>query len=147
RRAAPALAWTTLALTLIAAIGWGAHAPNSWDVDNIAPGSVLRALAAHFGSQWYSSYGPIPYLLVAIVYGPLLFLFRLSGELGVPLADYPWGFRHPDFSVGALIVAARLVCVLMAAAIAWLATRERWAGSARDRWLAPLLLAGSPAFV
>src|SRR5262249_7820328 len=57
------------------------------------------------------------------------------------------GFRHPDFSVGALIVAARLVCVLMAAAIAWLATRERWAGSARDRWLAPLLLAGSPAFV
>jgi len=147
KRVAPALAWLAFFLTLIAAIGWGAHAPSSWDVDNIAPGSVLRALAAHFGPGWYSSYGPIPYLLVAVVYLPILLVFRLTGELGVPFANYPWGFHHPEVSIGFLIVAARLVSVGLACAIAALAVRGRWSGTARDAWLPPLLLAGSPAFV
>ncbi len=147
RRVAPALAWGSFFLTLIAAIGWGAHAPNSWDVDNIAPGSVLRALAAHFGPHWYSSYGPIPYLLVGAVYLPILLVYRLTGELGAPFAEYPWGFRHPDLSVGALIFLGRLVCVALAGGIAWLASRARWTGTRRDAWLPPVLLAGSPAFV
>jgi len=146
KRAAPIAAWGVLIVTLLIAIGWGAHAPHAWDVDNIAPGSVLRAMAARFGPGWYSSYGPVPYLMVGILYAPLLLAFRLIGELGIPVADYPWGFRHPEGSVGTLILAARLLTVALALAVAWLAVRERWSDAPRARWLVPLLLAGSPAF-
>jgi hypothetical protein len=141
------VAWVALAATLLAGIAWGAFPQYSWDVDNIAPGSVLRGMAARFGPAWFSSYGPVPYLMVAVVYAPMLALFRLIGELGTPSALYPWGFQHPDASVVALILAARGLSVALALLLALLAARERWSGRARDAWLVPLLMAGSPALV
>ncbi|MEO5618479.1 MAG: glycosyltransferase family 39 protein [Candidatus Eisenbacteria bacterium] len=159
----PLAAWLALLATLLLGVGWGAHAPYSWDVDNIAPGSVLKAIAARFGPGWSSSYGPVPYLLLGALYAPILLFFRLSGELGVPMAEFPWGFRNPETSIGFLIIVARLVCVVLAMGLAWLALGEHWtgpaparaaepqlrnpAGAGRERWLIPILLAGSPTFV
>ena len=149
------LAWAGFALVLAVPIGWGIHASFSWDVDNIAPGSVLKAMAARFAPGWYSSYGPAPYLLTAVVYAPILALMRLAGELGHPVAAYPWGFAHPDTAVAILVIAARLVNLALALGVAVLAARDAVAPGAAgtDRrlgmqsWLVPLLLAGSAVFV
>ncbi len=142
------LAWAALLLVIVVPIGWGAHQPFSWDPDNIAPGSVLRAMAARFGPGWHSSYGPLPYLLTAAVYLPILFFMRLAGELGIPSATYPWGFAHPDVSIALLIIAARTINVLMALAVVTIAARERPPSlPARRGWLLPLLALGSATFV
>ncbi len=148
-----ALAWIGLLVTLAVPIGWGADARYPWDVDNIAPGSVLKVLAAHFGAGWYSSYGPLSYLVTAAVYLPLLGLFRLFGELSNPSATYPWGFVHPERSMAALVVAARLVTVGFALASVALAqrratapARERTLASPAPGWAVPLLALGSPLF-
>lgn len=140
---------------LLLPIGWGIHASFGWDVDNIAPGSVLKAMAARFAPGWHSSYGPVPYLLTAAVYAPILALMRLTGELGRPVAAWPWGFAHPDAAVAVLVVAARLVSLALALGVALLATRDAAApgtsrsdGAARARpWIAPLVLTGSAVFV
>ncbi len=147
-----------LALVLLVPIGWGMDASWSWDVDNIAPGSVLRAMEARFGPGWHSSYGPVPYELTAIVYAPMLLAMRVAGELGRPAEEWPFGFRHPDAAIAALIVAARLVNVLLALGIAALAMREGAraapaapaadAGGAWTRpWIVAAALAGSAVFV
>jgi len=149
------LAWVGLLLVLAVPLWWGAHASFPWDLDNIAPGSVLKAMAARFGPGWYSSYGPVPYLLTAFVYAPLLALMRLAGELGRPAAAYPFGFRHPEASITALVVAARLVTLALALGLAALAactTRVAPRAAAERRpgarpWLVPVLLAGSAVFV
>lgn len=149
------LAWAGLALVLVVPVGWGIHASFSWDVDNIAPGSVLKAMAARFAPGWHSSYGPAPYLLTAAVYAPILVLMRLAGELGRPVAAYPWGFAHPDAAVAILVVAARFVNLALALGVAVLAARDAAAPGvagpdrrSRTRpWLVPLLLAGSAVFV
>jgi hypothetical protein len=152
------LAWAGLALVLAIPIGWGIHASFPWDVDNIAPGSVLKAMARHFGSGWYSAYGPVPYQVTAAVYAPLLVLMRLARELGAPAAVYPWGFRHPDTAIALLVVAARFVNLALALGIAALAARDAapdgaergrapGPGSTPRPWLVALLLAGSATFV
>ncbi len=133
-------------IVLLAPLAWGAHQPNSWDVDNIAPGSVLKGLSQHFGPQWYSSYGPLPYYLVALVYLPFLALFRFTGELGAPSATYPWGFSHPDVSVFLLVVLARLVTFALAMWSIVQVEREPHTDGARRPWLAPLAFTGSAAF-
>jgi hypothetical protein len=137
-----------LIVVVLAPIGWGAHQPYSWDPDNIAPGSVLRAIADHYGPGWHSSYGPVPYLLTGAAYLPVLAAMRLGGEIGTPQAAYPWGFAHPERSIFALIVLARLVTALMAFGVVWLAVRDHARGAARrDAWLLPLLALGSATFV
>lgn len=142
-------AWIALLLVLAAGLLWGAHLPYSWDADNIAPGPVLRGLARRFGPGWSSSYGPVPYYLIAAVYVPLLALFKLSGELGTPVPEYPWGFDHPVLALGVLIVTARLVTLLVAVLAAWTLIRAAFPpeSPARRRWIVPLLLIGSPVFV
>jgi hypothetical protein len=140
-------AWAGLALTLAVPLWWGVDPRFSWDVDAIAPGSVLKAMAAHFGPTWFSSYGPAPYALTALAYAPLLVLYRLAGELSHPSALYPWGFAHPRASLGALVIAARLVTLALALASAWLAARAvRRLAPRAPGWVTPLLLAGSPVF-
>ena len=151
---APArLAWTALVLVLLLPIGWGIHPSYCWDVDNIAPGSVLKAMAAGFGPGWHSSDGPLPYLVTAFVWAPILVVMRLAGELGRPSGTYPWGFAHPEAAIATLVVAARLVSLLLALGVAWLAARDL-ARARLDRrappapgWLVPVLLAGSATFV
>ncbi len=141
------LALVVLAVVLAAGVGWGLHPQFSWDVDNTAPGSVLRAIAAKFGPRWSSSYGPVPYMLMAVPMVPLLAFFKLTHELGQPSGVYPWGFAHPLWSVNALTLAARLMTVLLAWLVGWMAVRETRESDARAAWLAPVLLLGSAAFV
>ncbi len=141
------LALVVLAVVLVAGVGWGLHPQFSWDVDNTAPGSVLRAVAAKFGPRWSSSYGPVPYMLMAVPMVPLLAFFKLTHELGQPSGVYPWGFAHPLWSVNALTLAARLMTVLLAWLVGWMAVRETRGSDARAAWLAPVLLLGSAAFV
>ena len=109
RTASPAepLALLVVAALLLAGITWGLHPQFSWDVDNTAPGSVLKAIAQKFGPHWSSSYGPIPYFTMALPMVPMLVAFKFSHELGKPSGTYPWGFAHPDFSVNALTLGAR----------------------------------------
>lgn len=140
------LATALVAVVLLVPITWGVDPLYSWDVDAIAPGAVLRAFAAHFGTTWHGSYGPVPYFMFALVYAPLLALLRLLGELGHPAAAYPWGFRHPERSMAILIVGARLVSVTLAVAMAAMAAGDARRQGVRRPWLAPLLLLGSAVF-
>lgn len=141
------LAWAALAAVLLVPVWWGAHDSFPWDLDNLAPGSVLKGLAKGFGGGWYSSYGPLPYYLMGALYVPVLAVLKLAGELGRPAAAWPYGFRHPELEIGVLVVAARLATVACALGIAWVSARR-----ARDddpdapRWLVPLLLLGSAQF-
>lgn len=148
RPASPGEPLALLVVTLLFAAGltWGLHPQSSWDVDNTAPGSVLKAIAQKFGPRWSSSYGPVPYFTMAVPMVPLLVGFKLSHELGKPSGTYPWGFAHPEFSVNALTVAARATTLLAALLIVWMAMREARRAGARRAWIAALLLAGSATF-
>lgn len=138
------LAWALLAATLLVPVWWGADPTFPWDSDNLAPGSVLKGLAAHFGPGWYSVYGPLPYYLMALFYLPVLVVLKLTHELGHPSGAWPFGFRHPEFSIAALVVAARLTTVACALGTAWVAAwRVREDDPETPGWLVPLLFLGS----
>ncbi len=142
------LALIVLVVVLLLPIHWGLDPQWSWDVDNTAPGSVLRAIAARFGPTWSSSYGPVSYMVQAIPMVPLLVWFKVSGELGVPTSEPPWGFAHPGLSVAALTLAARAVSVLLATLLVVFVLRElRRSSASRHAWLAPVLFIGSATFV
>lgn len=141
-------ALAALLVVLLTPIWWGADPTYPWDSDNIAPGSVLKGLAARFAPGWYSVYGPLPYYLVATAYVPFLAILKLTGELGTPSSAWPFGFRHPDLAVLLLVVVARLVTVLTALGSAWVAmSHATRSGIERGRWLTPLLLLGSIEFI
>lgn len=141
------VAEAVLVLCLLVPITWGASVHAPWDVDNLAPGPTLRALAQHFAPGWYSSYGPVPYFLLGAVSLPVLAFFKLTGELGTPTSVFPWGFRHPQAAILALTVAARLVSVAMAWAIVRMAARREGAQrSPAPGWTVALLFMGAPAF-
>jgi hypothetical protein len=145
--AAERYAWLALIVVLLVPIWWGADATFPWESDNIAPGSVLKGMAVHFGPGWYSTYGPLPYYLTALVYAPLLAILKLAGELGRPASTYPFGFAHPDSAITTLVVAARLVTLLLGLGIVWLATRrERERQGPAAGWLPPLFFLGSIQF-
>ena len=141
------LAWLVLGLLLIVPIWWGTDASFPWESDNIAPGSVLKGMAVHFGPGWYSTYGPLPYYLTAAAYAPLLAVVKLTGELERPSSVYPFGFVHPDAAIAALVILARLVTLLFGLGTVWLAARRvvQEQGSAAA-WLAPLFFLGSIQF-
>ncbi len=142
------LAVLAFLIVLGAPIGWGMDPSFSWDVDAIAPGPVLKGLAATFAPGWQSSYGPLPYYLTAALYVPILILAKLTGELARPTTVYPWGFAHAEVWISALIITARALTVAMAVAFAWLAVkRERQVDGARASTMILALLAGAPAFV
>ncbi len=147
RARAVQLAWLALLVTLLVPVWWGADFSASWDVDAIAPGSVLKAMVARFGFAWHSSYGPVPYYLTAAAYVPLLTAMKLAGELGRPSPVYPWGFAHPGASMLALVLTARFVTLLLALGVAWLASRDarRCGDGDRVAWV-PVLLLGSAVF-
>lgn len=129
-------------------IWWGADGRYPWDVDNIAPASVLKEIAARFGPGRLIQYGPVPYLLTALVYVPALAVMRLIGELGRPSPDYPWGLAHPEQSMTVLVVLARAVSMALGIGLAVLMTRRaRRDGLAGAAWIVPLLVLGSPTFM
>lgn len=145
-RAAPLL-WLALALVILVPIGWGAAPNYPWDVDNIAPGSVLKGLARHFGPGWSSSYGPLPYLLGALAALPVLIAIRLGGGLSHPSAEWPYGFAQPERALSAVVIAVRLVSAFMALGIVALAARrERAQPAPPPSWAMPLIALGSATF-
>lgn len=132
-----------LAVTLLLPIWWGAEGQFAWD-NSIAPSEVLRAMARRFAPDFFFTYGPVPYYLFAGAYVLVLVPLKLTGELGQPSTQYPWGFDHPELSMAALVVAAHLVTFALAMTLAVLAARRE-----RDQgysWLAPIALLGSPVF-
>ena len=141
------LAWLVLVLLLIVPIWWGTDASFPWESDNIAPGSVLKGMAVHFGPGWYSTYGPLPYYLTAAAYAPLLAVLKLTGELGRPASAYPFGFAHPEAGISALVILARLVTLLFGLGTVWLAARRvaQEEGPAAA-WIAPVFFLGSIQF-
>jgi hypothetical protein len=146
-RATP-LAWLAFAAVLAAGIGWGVDPQFSWDIDNIAPGSVLKGMAAGFGPGWHSSYGPLPYYSTALFYVPVLAVAKLSGQLAQASSVYPWGFAHPDPWMTALVIVARALPLVMALLLTGaLIVRETGTRWGRSPWVPLALLAGSPAFV
>jgi hypothetical protein len=146
-RGAPIL-YFAFAAVLAAGIGWGIDAQMPWDVDNIAPGSVLKGMAAGFGPGWYSSYGPLPYYWTAVAYVPLLAIAKFTGQLGHPSGVYPWGFAHADFWITTLVLVARAIPLFLALLLAGaLIVREVEARWGRSPWIPLALLAGSPTFV
>jgi hypothetical protein len=145
-RAAPVL-WLALAAMILIPIAWGAAATFPWDVDNIAPGSVLKALAHHFGSGWSSSYGPLPYLIGALAASPVLAALRLGGALAHPSPEWPYGFAHPESALSAVVIAVRLVSAFMAIGVVALAARrERAQPAPPPGWAMPLIALGSATF-
>ncbi len=141
------LAWWGLALVLLVPVWWGADATLPWDSDNLAPGSVLKGLAAHFGPGWYSVYGPLPYYLMGAAYLPVLGALKFAGELGTPSPIYPFGFAHPDVAIAILVTTARLTTVLLALGTAWLAARRvRRFEPNTAGWVVPVLFMGSAQF-
>ena len=147
------LGWLIVLLVLLVPIWWGTDGKDPWDLDGIAPGPTLKAIRSGFGPRWDARYGPLQYppasyYLVALTYVPALAVFKVTGELGVPSGTYPWGFSHPELSMGLLVILGRLVAVLAALAIVRLAIADlRSRGIRRPPVLVGLLLIGSPVFV
>jgi hypothetical protein len=148
RSASTTLAWVALTLVLLVPLWWGSHETFTWDSDNLAPGSVLKGLAARFAPGWYSVYGPLPYYLMGAFVLPVLAFFRFTGELGTPVAAYPFGFAHPDLALTWVVMASRLTTVLAALGTTWaMSVRVRRADPRTPGWLVPCLMAGSAQFM
>jgi hypothetical protein len=105
------LAWAAPAIVPLVPVWWGADASFPWDLDNLAPGSVRMGLASGLGHGWYSSYGPVPDHRMGAVYLLVLAILKLAHELGHPSGMWPFGFRHPDFSIDLLVVVVCLTTV------------------------------------
>lgn len=128
-------------------VWWGAAGSFPWDVDNIAPGPVLRGLSRGFAPSWWSSYGPVPYLVSALPVALGLAWFKLTGEWHHAAAEYPHGFDHPEASLAALAILARLATVVLAALVVAVSIRAaRREGHGRTAWLAVPVLLGSATF-
>ncbi len=56
----------------------------------------------------YYKWGPMPNLVYAPLYAPLMGSWYASGEFKKPSTDYPYGFPRPFEQMGALILVARL---------------------------------------
>lgn len=147
------LCWLIILLVLLVPIWWGADGKDPWDLDGIAPGPTLKAISTGFGPGWDAQHGPLQYppasyYLIALTYVPTLALFKTTGELGSPSGTYPWGFSHPELSMGLLVILGRLVAVLAAIVIIRLAIADlRSRGIRCPSVIVGLLLIGSPVFV
>lgn len=146
------LLWVSFVALLVTPVWWGIDPVSPWDLDSLAPGPALKALSTGYGPKWHERYGPIqyppvPYYAIGAAYAPALAVMKLAGELGSPSGAYPWGMKHPERGMGALVVCARLVTLLLAIGIVILAARAEGARSgARGLPVTLLLFLGSPIF-
>jgi 4-amino-4-deoxy-L-arabinose transferase-like glycosyltransferase len=109
-------------------IGWGL--PNSggtWAADSLQP-TVPMAVAKHafFGERWNSGWFYFKYplghpLVLLTAQLPYLGWLRVSGQFGVPKAEYPYGFRRPDRALLILTLTMRAVSALMGVGVVALA--------------------------
>jgi hypothetical protein len=91
-----------------------ASLPNTVeDLDESYEPVKTLALIEHIrppGSNW----GPMPNLIYAPIYSPVLYYWHLTGALERPTDDYPLGFRRPLEQMGLLILLARLTGLAVA---------------------------------
>lgn len=70
----PWLRWIVVGSAALNAIPiwWGL--PSIWPPDELTPGTVLRALDAHFANGWFDRWPPLHYYVVTAAFSPLLLL-------------------------------------------------------------------------
>lgn len=140
------IAWGVFVLVMLVPIWWGGDGRYPWD-NSIAPAAVLKAIAAKFGNGFFMTYGPVPYYLTAVPFVGILGVAKLTGELGRPTSQYPWGFDHPEFMMSALSTAAHLVTLVLGVAIVAMSLGRAPGGeSRRAGWLVPIAFLASPVF-
>jgi 4-amino-4-deoxy-L-arabinose transferase-like glycosyltransferase len=103
-----------LALSLYG-IGWGLpNGPYDWSNDSVAPLEPLAyAKRLVFGEPWSSKYPPLHFMVLAAAYAPYAAYLKLTGGLGRPSDDYPYGLADPEGSLAVFTLIARLVSVAM----------------------------------
>jgi hypothetical protein len=90
--------------------------PNNLDLLDES-GEPLKTLKfVHSRGQAVEKWGPMPSFLYAPVYAVPMAYWYLTGGLGKPITDYPYGFARPHEQEGFLIVLARLLVLAVAAA-------------------------------
>ncbi len=122
---------------------WGL--PNGdviWATDALTPMTPLAVahhlLSGGWNSGWFFYKYPLGHpLLLAVIYAPYMLWLKVSGGLGRPAIDYPYGFTNPEQALLVLGVLGRSVSALMttAATLVWYgACREVF--DRRTAWLA-----------
>ncbi|MCX8072606.1 MAG: phospholipid carrier-dependent glycosyltransferase [Candidatus Binatia bacterium] len=109
-------------------IGWGLPNDNrSWSADALQPLTPL-SVGRHvlFGDSWNSGWFYFKYpvghpMLLLAAQSPLLVAKWLTGELGRPQAQYPFGFRNPEKSLAELAIVMRIVSAFMGTLLVFLA--------------------------
>lgn len=114
------------------AITWGvplANGPNrshTWAFDDISPMPAITETYHVFIRDTPTHWVPYPllhYLTLTLAYGPYLLWLAITGRVGRPAPEYPFGFADPVSAVSNLTIVARLVSVAMAAAAVVVAFR------------------------
>ena len=135
RRLAPAPGRRWLAAVLLLSLGldtvglgWGiAGEGEGWAADGLTPVAALATVKRAWvdeprGSGWFPAKYPLGHFaVVAAVQAPYVAAVWLTGDLGAPSSDYPYGFRRPHVALRALALLARCVSVLMGVALVGLA--------------------------
>ena len=144
--------WLAAAALLVygPAIWWGLpYATNAvtirgWDVDAVTGVSTLAELSnlvAARQADWYVAYPMLHYIILAIVYAPVLAILKLTGGMGAPSGAYPFGLGNPVLVLEVLSLLGRLVTLAMAAGTViatYLTGRRLWS---REAGLAAALIA------
>ncbi len=78
----------------------------------------IRALKFYstFGNSFHK-YGPLPNLLLAPVYLPMLAYWYFTGSLTNPSGDFPYGLHYPLQQLSALVFAGRITFLILSLVI------------------------------
>lgn len=119
-------AWILVALclcTYVPAMWWGlptatsAETIRGWDVDGIggiSPLTEFHHLVFGGGEDWHVVYPLFHYLVLGIFYAPYLVWLKLTGGLGTPGAEFPYGFADPVGAIAGFSMISRFVTLGMA---------------------------------
>ncbi|HEX8521001.1 MAG TPA: hypothetical protein VF669_02010 [Tepidisphaeraceae bacterium] len=98
------------------------------------PLQALKFFKSH--GHAFHKYGPMPNFILAPGYALSLGWWKISGSLGHPTEDFPYGFKNPFFQMTVLIAQTRLVFLVLGvlcygylAHTLRLITRQKWAAA------------------
>ncbi len=133
-------------------VWWGlpVSGPLAWGTDEIAPmGPVVYVRRTFVTGGWTHKYPAFHFLLLAVLYAPVLLYVWLRGGFAYPGSEeWPYGLAEPQLVLTALVVIARVVSVLMGTAVVglvWIAGRRLF--GERAAFFAAFLVAVSAPFV
>ena len=78
------------------------------------PIQALKFFKTH--GQAFHKYGPMPNFILAPAYGVSLACWKLTGELGKPSEDFPYGLSRPFEQIGLMILEGRVVFLALSIA-------------------------------